>query len=133
MKRSAIKRHKYLDRSGPVKKVNAKRARKRFKDAFGEKGVWLRTLPCAIRLRGRVKAAFALDLLRCGGDVQVMHTKSRGSGGRSQHTIPACAAHHHEQHLSGIKTFAAKYDLDLLRLAESYERAWQERQTGAAA
>lgn len=85
--------------------------------AFGEKGSWIRCLYCVVRFSGWKD-------YECYGERQAAHVKSRGAGGDSTHLIPLCTAHHAEQHAVGIKTFAAKYGLDLESLAAEYEARW---------
>lgn len=122
----------------PVKKKRPDRIKKRreaeFKGAIGDKASFIRGLPCVLlvremKLRGMVAENPLATVFRagCNGGVEAAHTKSRGAGGKSKHLIPLCRAHHTEQHLLGIKTFAMKYQLDLKQEAERYESEWQSR------
>lgn len=52
--------------------------------------------------------------------------KSRGAGGDARHTLPMCTRHHRQQHSLGVLTFEDRYGLNLQRLAEFYEAAWNE-------
>lgn len=99
-----------------MKQTNSKRRAQRERDHFGPKAAWIRTLPCIV----------------CGqGPSQACHAKSRGAGGTSDHLVPMCHKHHHEQHRVGVKTFNAEHGIDLMAEAEHYERAWRMREDAA--
>lgn len=102
-----------MKRNVPVRRVNRKRRRERFNSAFGEKVLWLVTLPCALP-----------GCLHRWQHVVAAHVKSRGAGGTSKHLIPLCRLHHDYQHRIGIKSFAAEFHVDLHALAEKYEDMW---------
>jgi hypothetical protein len=107
-----------LKRKKPVKKRNEARIKKRKTDAFGEgKAAFVRSFACAVSTIGVAHSVF---------DKHAAHIKSRGAGGSSKHLIPLCGKHHAEQHAIGIKSFAAKYGLDLEALAAKYEVYWQD-------
>lgn len=63
----------------------------------------------------------------CAGKIEAMHVRC-GTDGRmgekpgDNFSIPGCSAHHREQHQIGEKTFAAKYGIDLLAIAN---KLWQ--------
>ena len=110
-----------LDRRTPIKRnkrvnpVNRARKKKRWRTSFGstERVEWMKQLNCCVC--GRTPCDTA-------------HVRSRAAGGTADDTIPLCRMHHRESDgiNSGIKTFAAKYDLDLQALAAKYDRWWNE-------
>ncbi len=86
---------------------------------FGEKSDWIRSQRCAV--------------LFCtfeGAKIIAAHAKSRGAGGTKADLLPLCWSHHVEQHTAGIKTFQAKYALDLTSLAKDFELRWLEHSGG---
>lgn len=106
--------------------MNQKRRKERFTEAFGAKAAWIRTLPCFVHADADSFLPMGhVVVYSCIGATQAMHTKSRGAGGASKHLIPACALHHSEQHLLGILSFAAKYNVNLNELAERYEALYR--------
>lgn len=122
MKRTPLKRKTELERGpGPERKtrlkpVNSKRKAQRNRDHFGDKAVWIRTLPCLV----------------CGTTpVEACHAKSRGAGGTSEHLVPMCHKHHREQHMMGVTSFGVVHGVDLMAEAEHYHKAWILRR-GAA-
>jgi hypothetical protein len=144
MKRTPLKRTKSLkSSSGPAKRgKRVKRAVWWLKDlfsyrdgvrreverearerVFGAKATWIRTLPCVIGMDRRDGTTTVAH--PCPYWTEAAHATSRGSGGDSTHLIPLCTAHHHEQHTRGVETFAAKYGLELEKLAAKYESDWQ--------
>jgi hypothetical protein len=126
MKKSELKRRSPMPRrSAPLRVRNASRAKQRLTDAFGDKAAWIRTFPCVVR-----EHRFLDDELSCYGYVECAHVRSRAAGGRSNATVPLCKGHHSEQHAVGIKTFAAKYGLDLEALAAEYESLWRSLEAG---
>jgi hypothetical protein len=119
----------------PVKKKNPARIKKRREEAFGNavngRAAFIRGCSCVLLVRalkrgGMIDENPIATVIRagCNGPVEAAHTKSRGAGGKSKHLIPLCRAHHTEQHLLGIKTFAMKHGLDLKHEAELYETMW---------
>jgi hypothetical protein len=77
---------------------------------------WIRTLPCL--LAGRT-------CHDCYGPVECCHVVSRGAGGYDRgNTFPACRSAHRYQHRAGIRTFEARYALDLAALATQLEARW---------
>lgn len=83
-----------------------------FARAFGsiERVEWMHTVGCSVCSRG---------------PVEIAHAKSRGAGGTSADTLPLCREHHHEQHAVGIRTFEAKYGIDMTAAAAQMESLWQ--------
>lgn len=65
---------------------------------------YIRSLPCCI----------------CGRIAEAAHVRSRGAGGTDYQTVPLCHGHHMEQHTIGIKTFQARYAIDLQAAAAFY-------------
>ncbi len=102
-------RGKGLARTGRVNPVNTERKAKAFARNFGDEADAVRAMPCLCRGHG----AF----VRCSGDVVDAHVVSRGAGGGRFDVVPLCDGHHTEQH-KGIKTFAARYGLDLRAIAD---------------
>lgn len=96
----------------PIKKTNPKRRKKRFADAFGgeDRVAFVQALPCIVCWKR---------------PSEVAHIRSRGAGGKAADTVPLCKTHHAEQHAVGVKTFAAKYELDLPNWAAWTEENWQ--------
>jgi hypothetical protein len=123
--KSELKRTKPLKEGKPLKKKNVRRASERFTEAFGcggRKAEFVRARPCIV-FAWSDRPQNKRD--GCTGNIEAAHTRSRGSGGDSTHLIPLCTAHHHEQHTRGVETFAAKYGLELEKLAAKYESDWQ--------
>lgn len=116
MKRTPLDRHtplkngKPLNRRTRVNPVNRERAKKRHRESYGPKAVWIRSLSCAAC--GTTRA------------VQAAHAKSRGAGGTSEHLVPLCFACHAHQHRVGVETFGREHGFDLLGLARDYHTAW---------
>ena len=108
-----MKRSGGLRRKTPLRQVNPQRAAKRRREAFGRRAVVVRTLRCLVGAG-------------CEGAVEAAHVRSRGAGGDRRDLIPLCSRHHREQHACGIKTFSARYGLDLqaeaARLADRMDR-----------
>lgn len=122
-------------RSQPIrrtrpKKVNRARKAKNHARAYGEKRAWVVTLPCLI----------------CGySPCDPAHVGTLGGGLKSgsERLVPLCGprlqlvgrltdyfdGHHRESH-RGIKTFQAKYGIDLKAEAARIEREWQSYSGG---
>jgi hypothetical protein len=89
----------------PINPRNRLRATAALAQDFGDEAITVRKLPCSVR--------------DCTGyPVEPAHVKSRGAGGGRFDIVPLCKAHHREQHDHGIKTFAAKFGLDLRAIAD---------------
>jgi hypothetical protein len=59
--------------------------------------------------------------------------KARGAGGDDLYSAIPMAQHlHDEQHRMGIKSFAAKYNVDLAALAREYAERWLATEAGRA-
>lgn len=110
-----LKRGPGPKRRTPLKKRNAKRARKRYETQFGSKAKWIRSLPCCACHKE--------------GPSDPHHVKTRGAGGTSEDLVPLCADCHRELLPSmGIDTFGARWNIDLRQKAVVYEGWWQDGQ-----
>lgn len=133
MKRSPLRRKARL---APV---NRKRKAAAFKKNFGLKAAWIRERDCAVAFRRPLRPLPDSDsktedalivvgwLGLCAGPVEAAHAKTRGAGGTAADLVPLCQYHHRRQHMLGIKTFGARYGVDLAEMAESYDHAWEHR------
>lgn len=74
---------------------------------------WIRTLPCVI----------------CGNFAEADHVRTRGAGGTDRQAVPLCHTHHMERHTIGIKTFQAKYGVDLMEHAHWYSEYYDTKRT----
>lgn len=93
---------------------------------------WIRTLPCTNAGRAEyydawVAAGRPADNSDDRRIIEAAHVRSRGAGGADVgNTVPLCRICHREQHRIGIKSFEAKYGVDLkalaLELANRYDR-----------
>lgn len=118
-----------LKQRKPIPKVNPARKAKNAERAYGAKAAWIRTKPCAIK-----------GCHRC--PVIAAHTGGGGVGikGSNANLVPLCGTGyvskdalssnvltegHHEESHRGIKTFQAKYGVDLKDLALRFERVFQ--------
>jgi hypothetical protein len=95
-----MKRSPMAARNGRVNPRNHERSAAALDEDFGEEARTVRLMPCLV-------AGCAVQ------PCQPAHVKSRGAGGGRFDIVPLCHVHHREQHDRGIKTFAAKYSLDL--------------------
>ena len=83
----------------------------------------------------RARVAFVKSLrciaghMWCVGPIENAHIETGGTGRKADadKIVPACQYHHEEMH-RGIRTFAAKYHLDLPALAADTEARWQAYQ-----
>lgn len=121
MKRTPLKRKTPLrsNSKGPrkrvtaVKKVNAKRHRKK----FGKQAEYVRKLPCCV----------------CGSewDVVAHHEPKRSLGGKDEDTLPMCVVHHHVRHgpLFDVKPaeFWAHYGVNSDEVKAEIHEAMQRR------
>jgi 5-methylcytosine-specific restriction endonuclease McrA len=84
MKRTPLKPGKPPERNKPIRKVNAKRKRKRYAEAFGAHADVIRGLPCCL----------------CGAPPpsDPHHVKSRGAGGKRMDLAPLCRTCHNNAH-----------------------------------
>jgi len=74
---------------------------------------WIATHPCVVEGCENVSVCCHFRNKRMWGDVG--------------NCWPGCHDHHHEQHQHGIKTFQAKYQLDLDLVSAVYGEAWIQR------
>ena len=74
---------------------------------------------------GRREFVHDLGCVICGAPAENAHTRTGGTSRKGHYTtiIPLCTRHHDESH-HGIRTFAAKYRLDLEVIAAAVESAW---------
>jgi hypothetical protein len=108
-----MSRGKGLARGARLSPRNRTRSTAARKQDFGEEAATVRLLPCTV-------------LGCCVSPCQPAHVKSRGAGGGRFDIVPLCHEHHREQHSVGIKTFAAKYALDLRAEADRIALAHSE-------
>ena len=112
MKRSGpIKRKTRLARKAQLPKKNAKRAKKRREEAFGDKADWIRSLSCATCHTRR--------------GIQAHHARSRGAGGKAESMVPLCWRCHRTLHDTGVVTFEERTGIGLHALAERLDALWQ--------
>lgn len=74
--------------------------------------------------------------LVCGySPVQLAHVRTGGMGRKADwtYTVPLCHTHHREQHQHGVKTFQAKYGLDLTAAAARLQAAFASTGTSGRA
>jgi hypothetical protein len=117
--RSGLNRGKPLKRTRgpkqrtPIRQRNPKRLRKRRGLEFGEKAVWIRTLPCVL-----CKRRPSLE-----DPMTASHVKSRGSGGKSDSLVPMCPRCHGE-----YECRKAHYNMahSLPEIARRLEALWQQ-------
>lgn len=102
-------------RKGKPKAVNVARRKRERERSSGPKArrTWLHEQPCVITGQSPVEEAH----VRCGGGSRKADAKW---------TVPMIGRLHHESHTIGIKSFEAKYGVDLDALAIETERRWQE-------
>lgn len=108
MKRTALVRRTQLRRGRPLarktamRRQNRQRIKARRAAQFGMQAALCRALPCIV----------------CGrGPSDPHHVKSRGAGGRDEHTVPLDRQHHDELHTIGRHAFEKKYGVDLVHEA----------------
>lgn len=101
-RKTPLSRGRPLARRTRLRRVNHARIRARRAVQFGAQAQLCRELPCLI----------------CGrGPCDPHHVRSRGAGGRDEHTVPLCEEHHHEFHDIGRHSFDKRYGVDLLHEA----------------
>ena len=107
---------------------NSKRTLERHARNFGAEADAVRGMSClACRAEAkRERDIGSVTAKRFGVGSEPAHNPSIGAGGGRFDIVPLCAHHHAEQHQHGVKTFAAKYGLDLRaeadRVALGHER-----------
>lgn len=116
-------------RSGSaLPKRNPRRAKARRERDFGDYAEWIRGRPCVIGEVAWRRATVGLGApIACTGHSEPAHVKSRGAGGRALgNLLSLCHDHHSEQHSLGIKSFAAKYSIDLSGVASALAARYRE-------
>ena len=95
---------------------NAERERERHARNFGAEADAVRGMPCLVAIVDNRTPCSGQEIVY-GDEIELgsepAHIISRGASGGRFDIIPLCAHHHAEQHQHGVKTFAAKYGLDL--------------------
>ena len=122
MKRSWLRRAAdavaTLVRRTPVKRQRATPRRKAH-PANRELRKWVADRACCICCVWSSPAA------TCAGTVDPHHVRTRGAGGGEvANLVPLCRAHHDELHQMGRKSFALKYGVNLVELAQEYTLRW---------
>lgn len=123
MKRSApLKRRKPLAR-GPTR-LKARKTPKAFhKRRDPAYQAWIRTQPCIIAPHDPTH----IQMFGAWFAVDAAHVKSRGAGGDDRgNLVPLCHFHHMEQHERGIKSFQARWGIDLAAEAARLYQQYQE-------
>ena len=104
-----------LSRRTRLRAFNPERRQREFARAFGsrERVEWMQAQPCAT----------------CGAKPpsEVSHVRSRGAGGGPDDTIPQCRRCHRRLHALGIRTFGARFGVDLEQLVARYASNWRQR------
>ena len=116
MKRSPIKRRSAIKRGVKrVNPVNRSRRDREYERTYGsvERVAWVKTQRCVIS--GELA-----------DDIDNMHAKGDGAGRKADYIwiVPARRKFHREAHRIGVKSFQAKYGVDLIQLAEETQRQW---------
>jgi len=134
LKRTPFKRGPSTLARTPIATVNHIRAAKRRKRDFGPHGdIIIPRLPCAVSFpwfyaRSDVLLQEAMtDVFEAPNVFAVLSepahaVKSRGAGGRPWDLVPLASALHSEAHTIGVDTFAAKFKVDLPKIAA---RLWR--------
>lgn len=117
LRRTALRPGKPLARRTKLRPVNRERRTELYERQYGDRGEVIRAMPCLL-----------LGQDGCHGSIEAAHVRSRGAGGTARDLVPLCAAHHREQHDHGIKTFAARYGLDLRAIADALARRLDEHE-----
>lgn len=117
-----IPRYTPLRRSGRPRPKRLK-PRRRAAPFLPEYRAWISALPCLLYGHPGASPCQTWGAHRS----DVAHVKTRRNASDQANLIPLCRGHHHEQHQHGVKTFAAKYGLDLSVKAEAYWIVYQGR------
>lgn len=111
----------------PLPRANPERKAKRYEQAYGDKGTWIRSLHCC--LTARCTGQWVND--RYLGMVQVVvvaaHATGRGAGGDSGDLVPLADHLHKWAHGIGGShpALGRRFGVDLKELAKDYERQWE--------
>lgn len=109
-----------IKRATPLKPKNAKRAKKRYAEAFGPPGFveHVHSYGCLVfREKG--------PLSGCEGPSEAAHLKSRGAGGGwRENVVPLCRKHHAELHRHGLVSFDVRHSTDLDLWAAAIYSKW---------
>jgi hypothetical protein len=98
-----------------------------------EARAWIRQQPCLLGSREPCECGkfFSIETRRT--PTECCHVRTRRAHGDFENLVPMCGKHHREQHRIGIKTFNARYGLNLASLAVHYwdlftaEAQWANR------
>lgn len=115
---------KPLDRSGPLPKRNAKRAKVRHAAHFGPPGYveHVHSFGCVFAVERGTTA-------ECEGPLEACHRKSRGAGGGwRKNLFCACRKHHAMQHAMGVAAFERFVPTDLDLWACAITGKWDANQ-----
>jgi hypothetical protein len=120
MRKTPLRRSKGLSRGpAPRRRRSAVKAAEKFDREYGgdERMTWLKGQPCAVSGQR--------------GDIVAAHVKTGGTGRKAdaKWTIPLLRTLHDELHQHGVKTFEAKYRVNLLALAALTEAHWRHFQS----
>lgn len=112
MKRSALRRTARLK----AKRATPRRAKNRCPELLD----FVRAHFCCVCTRnGR-------EYARVPPPSEAAHVHARRNGGDVANVVPLCRVHHEEQHRIGVRSFTAKYGLNLEALARDYWARWLE-------
>ena len=111
-KRCSLKRKTPLKKRGKGKRFASYVPNKDYQDFVRAHGCW------AIQ-----------DPNDCLGVVEFDHITTRGAGGQDEgNGWGLCAEHHVERHTLGLKSFAAKYDINPREIGTALWVAWEREQ-----
>jgi hypothetical protein len=121
VKRTPLKRRTPIQRRSRVKRFNAERMGKRRMQTFGAQALLCRRLPCCACRRKfwdmTVSTFITCPNTQADDMCHAHHEPPRSCGGKDADTVPLCAAHHHERHSIGVRSFEAKHNINLRQLA----------------
>lgn len=112
----------------PMPRVNPARAAKRYEEAFGAKGEWLRKLYCCCTRKRTGDWVQDAELGRVQVVVVAAHFPSRGAGGLAKNLVPLSDHLHTRGHRIGEQRLAKQCGVNFRQLAAAYERHWQSSQ-----
>ena len=79
---------------------------------------WVRTLWCVVPVEHEFRPV-----------IEIAHVRSRGAGGNDfGNVVDLCSHHHREQHQIGIRSFEAKYNIDMAQEAQRLATEWNNRE-----